>query len=86
MSRRHEEEVKTLHRKLDLYSDTSLDRFKQNTLVCMCVRVCALVTMVTLAESQQHIFNAATAKMVCWGQICFQQSEGVYKLWEITKA
>ena len=43
VNRRHEEEVKTLHQKLDLYSDSSLDRFKQNTLVsvCVCMCVCA---------------------------------------------
>lgn len=36
ITRRHEVEVRTLHQKLDLHTDTSLDRFKQNTLVCLC--------------------------------------------------
>jgi len=70
VSRRHEEEVKSLHQKLDLYSDTSLDRFKQNTLVTcarvrVCVRVCvrahviqlfSLVTMVILAAQVSNTY------------------------------
>lgn len=35
MIKRHQEELRMLHQKLDLHSDTSLDRFKQTTMVFM---------------------------------------------------
>lgn len=33
MIKRHQEELKLLHQKLDLHTDTSLDRFKQTAMV-----------------------------------------------------
>lgn len=35
MIKRHQEELRMLHQKLDLHSDTSLDRFKQTAMVRM---------------------------------------------------
>lgn len=35
MIKRHQEELKVLHQKLDLHTDTSLDRFKQTAMVRM---------------------------------------------------
>lgn len=35
MIKRHQEELRMLHQKLDLHSDTSLDRFKQTAVVRM---------------------------------------------------
>lgn len=33
MIKRHQEELRTLHQKLDLHADTSLDRFRQTAMV-----------------------------------------------------
>ncbi|CAB1322784.1 unnamed protein product [Coregonus sp. 'balchen'] len=44
ITRRHEEEMRTLHQKLDLHTDTSLDRFKQTAL-----------HLVRLAEMEQTV-------------------------------
>ena len=35
MIKRHQEELRALHQKLDLQTDTSLDRFKQTAMVHM---------------------------------------------------
>lgn len=36
MIKRHQEELRMWHQKLDMHSDTSLDRFKQTAMVHMC--------------------------------------------------
>lgn len=35
MIKRHQEELRMLHQKLDLHTDTSLDRFRQTAMVSM---------------------------------------------------
>uniref|UniRef100_A0A8C7LS39 Centrosomal protein 290 n=1 Tax=Oncorhynchus kisutch TaxID=8019 RepID=A0A8C7LS39_ONCKI len=58
ITRRHEEEMRTLHQKLDLHTDTSLDRFKQTALVCSpkpTITVPTTKHLVRLAEMEQTV-------------------------------
>uniref|UniRef100_A0A674EP15 Centrosomal protein 290 n=1 Tax=Salmo trutta TaxID=8032 RepID=A0A674EP15_SALTR len=54
ITRRHEEEMRTLHQKLDLQTDTSLDRFKQTTLKPT-ITVPTTKHLVRLAEMEQTV-------------------------------
>ncbi|XP_070973057.1 centrosomal protein of 290 kDa isoform X4 [Oncorhynchus clarkii lewisi] len=58
ITRRHEEEMRTLHQKLDLHTDTSLDRFKQTALELMkkpTITVPTTKHLVRLAEMEQTV-------------------------------
>ncbi|CAB1313460.1 unnamed protein product [Coregonus sp. 'balchen'] len=56
ITRRHEEEVRTLHQKLDLHTDTSLDRFKQTELMKKpTITVPTSKHLVRLAEMEQTV-------------------------------
>uniref|UniRef100_A0A4W5RCV5 Uncharacterized protein n=1 Tax=Hucho hucho TaxID=62062 RepID=A0A4W5RCV5_9TELE len=58
ITRRHEEEVRTLNQKLDLHTDTSLDRFKQTALELMKKPTITVLTskhVVRLAEMEQTV-------------------------------
>ncbi|KAK6317889.1 hypothetical protein J4Q44_G00111800 [Coregonus suidteri] len=58
ITRRHEEEMRTLHQKLDLHTDTSLDRFKQTALDLMkkpTITVPTTKHLVRLAEMEQTV-------------------------------
>uniref|UniRef100_A0A8C8G787 Centrosomal protein of 290kDa coiled-coil region domain-containing protein n=1 Tax=Oncorhynchus tshawytscha TaxID=74940 RepID=A0A8C8G787_ONCTS len=54
ITRRHEEEMRTLHQKLDLHTDTSLDRFKQTALKPT-ITVPTTKHLVRLAEMEQTV-------------------------------
>ncbi|XP_030637377.1 centrosomal protein of 290 kDa [Chanos chanos] len=58
ISKRHEEVVRTLHQKLELHTETSLDRFKQTALELMKKPTIAVPTskhLVRLAEMEQTV-------------------------------
>ncbi|XP_051978997.1 centrosomal protein of 290 kDa [Xyrauchen texanus] len=58
MAKRHEEDVRTLHQKLDIYMDTSLDSFKQTALELMKKPTITVPTskhLVRLAEMEQMV-------------------------------
>ncbi|XP_013981144.1 centrosomal protein of 290 kDa isoform X1 [Salmo salar] len=58
ITRRHEEEMRTLHQKVDLQTDTSLDRFKQTALELMkkpTITVPTTKHLVRLAEMEQTV-------------------------------
>ncbi|XP_029910439.1 centrosomal protein of 290 kDa isoform X5 [Myripristis murdjan] len=58
ITKRHEDEVRTLHQKLDLYTDTSLDRFKQAAMELMkkpSIKVPTSKHLERLAELEQTV-------------------------------
>ncbi|XP_044213453.1 centrosomal protein of 290 kDa isoform X2 [Thunnus albacares] len=58
MIKRHQEELRTLHQKLDLHTDTSLDRFKQTAMELMkkpTIRVPTSKHLERLAELEQTV-------------------------------
>ncbi|KAE8296722.1 Centrosomal protein of 290 kDa [Larimichthys crocea] len=58
MIKRHQEELKVLHQKLDLHTDTSLDRFKQTAMELMkkpTIRVPTTKHLERLAELEQTV-------------------------------
>uniref|UniRef100_A0AAX7U210 Centrosomal protein of 290kDa coiled-coil region domain-containing protein n=1 Tax=Astatotilapia calliptera TaxID=8154 RepID=A0AAX7U210_ASTCA len=53
--KRHQEEMKMLHEKLDLHTDTSLDRFRQTAMVLPTLRVPTSKHVERLAELEQTV-------------------------------
>ncbi|XP_071313277.1 centrosomal protein of 290 kDa isoform X2 [Trachinotus anak] len=72
MIKRHQEELRTLHQRLDLHTDTSLDRFKQTAMELMkkpAIRVPTSKHLERLAELEQMVaeqdfsLSSATEKL-----------------------
>ncbi|XP_023263281.1 centrosomal protein of 290 kDa-like [Seriola lalandi dorsalis] len=72
MIKRHQEELRMLHQKLDLHTDTSLDRFKQTAMELMkkpTIRVPTSKHLERLAELEQLVaeqdfsLSSATEKL-----------------------
>lgn len=64
VTKRHAEEIRALHQKLDVYMDTSLDRFKQTTLVLLLMKqensrgqVCLFPKQLTIEQTIPLTFS-----------------------------